>query len=143
MSQRNSIQPISKETIHTVPTSMGIYIFKSGPKITYIGKSINLRSRLISHYENARIDAKEAAIIRNSDSIEYIITDSEFKALLLESQLIQQYRPQYNSRWRDDKSYLYIKITAKDEYPKIFLTRKEHDGKSKYFGPFPSGRAHV
>lgn len=136
---RNYIQPIAKERINTVPTTMGIYIFKRGTTITYIGKSINLKSRLISHFENARIDAKEAAIIQNSDSIEYIIVDSEFKALLLESQLIQQYHPQYNSRWRDDKSYLYIKFT-KEEFPKICLTRRENDGKSLYFGPFPSGR---
>lgn len=107
----------------------------------YIGKSVNLKARLLSHLENAKIDAKEAAIIENSDTIECFITDSEFKALLLESQLIRKYMPKYNARWRDDKSPLYIKVMVKDEYPKVFSTRKEFDKKSHYFGPFPSVRS--
>lgn len=129
---------ISKKQFAKAPTTAGVYLFKIGDEILYIGKSINLKARLISHWENARIDAKESAIITNSDALEYILTDSEFKALLLESHLIQKYKPKYNARWRDDKSPLYIKITVKNEYPKIHSTRKEFDKKSRYFGPFPS-----
>ncbi len=129
----------SKEAINAaVPPSCGVYFFKKENEILYIGKSVNLKARLLSHLENARLDNKEAAIINNSDTIEYLIAESEFKALLLESSLIQKHKPKYNARWRDDKSYLYIKITVKDEYPKIFAVRREHDEKSKYFGPFPS-----
>lgn len=121
-----------------VPTTNGIYIFRCGKTPVYIGKSVNVKARLISHIENAKKDPKEAAIIEAADSIDWIITDSEFKALILESQLIQKYLPKYNVRWRDDKSYLYIKATIKDEYPKFFITRREEDKKSLYFGPFPS-----
>ena len=129
----------SKEAITAaVPPSCGVYFFKKGTEILYIGKSVNLKSRLLSHLENAKLDNKEAAIIQNSDTIEYVIAESEFKALFLESDLIRKYKPKYNARWRDDKSYLYIKITVKEDYPKIFAVRREFDNKSKYFGPFPS-----
>ena len=124
--------------LQDVPTTNGIYIFRSGKTPVYIGKSVNLKARLVSHIENAKKDPKEAAIIEAADNIDWIITDSEFKALILESQLIQKYLPKYNVRWRDDKSYLYIKATVKDEYPKFFITRREEDKKSLYFGPFPS-----
>lgn len=132
---------VSREAINTLPTTTGIYVFTKKGEYMYIGKSVNLKARLLSHLENAKIDAKEAAIIGNSDIIECFITDSEFKALLLESQLIRTYMPKYNARWRDDKSPLYIKITVKDEYSKVFSTRKEFDKKSRYFGPFPSVRS--
>ena len=135
--ESGSIPLDKKELIH-VPTTNGIYIFKKGNEPVYIGKSVNIKARLLSHIENAKNDAKEAAIIENSDSIEYFITDSEFKALILESQLIQKHLPKYNVRWRDDKSYLYIKATLKEDYPKFFITRREEDKKSVYFGPFPS-----
>ncbi len=134
LSVQNSKQAISAE----VPPSCGVYFFKKGNEILYIGKSVNLKARLLSHLENAKLDNKEAAIINNSETIEYVIAESEFKALLLESELIRKHKPKYNSRWRDDKSYLYIKITVKDDYPKIFAVRREHDEKSRYFGPFPS-----
>lgn len=127
-----------REDANKLPTTTGVYIFKRDEHILYIGKSINLKARVLSHIENAKIDIKEAGIITNSNVIEYIVTDSEFKALILEAQLIRKHKPKYNSRWRDDKSPLYIKITIKDTYPKIYTIRKEFDGKSKYFGPFPS-----
>lgn len=141
MDVTNLSSSVTREGINELPATTGIYIFRSGDELTYIGKSVNLKARLLSHLENAKIDAKEAAIIQNSDRIDCIITDSEFKALLLESQLIQNHKPKYNARWRDDKSPLYIKITLKDEYPKIYSTRKEFDKKSLYFGPFPSVRS--
>lgn len=120
----------------SLPTTNGIYIFKNGTKPIYIGKSVNIKARVKSHIENAKNDAKEAAIIENSDNLEYIITDSEFKALILESKLIQEHKPKYNVRWRDDKSYLYIKLTKDKQYPKFFITRKEDDKNAIYFGPF-------
>lgn len=135
----NSVKvALSKEGIGKVPGGIGIYLFTHGSKIVYIGKSINIKARLLSHLENARVDRKEKAILDNSNSIEYVITDSEFKALLLESKLIQTHHPRYNVRWRDDKSYLYIKITVKEPYPKLFLVRKEREKGAEYFGPFPS-----
>ena len=124
--------------LEKLPSTSGIYIFKKNKSYLYVGKSVNIKARVKSHFENAKIDIKESLIVKNSDSIDYVITDSEIKALLLEAELIQKYHPKYNVIWRDNKSYLYVKITVKEEYPKILLVRRENDGKSKYFGPFPS-----
>ena len=126
--------------IKDLPTTNGIYIFEYKNKPIYIGKSVNIKARVKSHIENAKNDAKERAIIEGADSLDHIVTDSEFKALLLESKLIQQHKPRYNVRWRDDKSYLYIKVTKKEQYPKFYITRKEDDKKAIYFGPFSSVR---
>lgn len=119
---------------------IGIYLFKKGEEYLYIGKSLNIKERVHNHKERANIDAKEKAIIENSDTVECIICSSELHALVLESHLIQKYHPPYNVIWKDDKSYLYIKIPIKDPLPRISLVRKEQDGKSLYFGPFSSTR---
>ena len=128
----------SKKEIHALAASPGVYIFRNGEEILYIGKAVSIRARLLSHFESAKLDPKEALIVQNSKQIDYYLTDSEFKALLLESFLIQKHQPKYNSRWKDNKSYLYIKITIKENFPKVYTVRKEFDGKSLYFGPFPS-----
>lgn len=134
--------PLFGNSLVTLPNSIGVYIFKNKKQILYIGKSTNIKARISSHMESAKIDAKENAITRNADTIGYYLCDSEFKALLLESSLISNYKPKYNSRWRDDKSYLYIKIIDDTSYPKIVPTRKPKDfdkiTKSSIFGPFPS-----
>src|SRR3989338_10749643 len=132
---------LNKKAISSLPPSTGVYLFKKNKEILYIGKAVSLKARLLSHLENAKLDPKEDLIVKNSDRIEYFLTDSEFKALLLESAFIQKYQPTYNLRWKDDKSYLYIKITSKDEFPKVFSVRREDDKKSLYFGPFPSQRS--
>ena len=129
---------LRKKDILKLPQGVGVYVFKKKKQILYIGKSISLKARILSHLENAKLDPKEAAIIKNSNQIEYYITDSEFKALLLESSLIQRNHPKYNRRWQDDKSYLYIKITLREDFPKVLSVRRENDGRSRYFGPFPS-----
>lgn len=129
---------VTRAAINSVPSTTGVYLFTQKGRIMYVGKSINLKARLLSHLENAKIDNKEAAIINNSDTIECIVTDSEFNALFLESKLIKTHKPRYNRRWIDDKNFLYIKVTVGDDYPKIFPVRKESEKKSKYFGPFSS-----
>jgi len=132
---------ITKDQLSTLPTTVGIYIFKNQNEILYIGKSINIRERVKSHIERADIDPKEKAIVENSDHVEHIVAQSEFLSLILESKLIQQHKPKYNIIWQDDKSYLYIKIPIKDPFPRISLVRKENDLKSLYFGPFSSTRS--
>ncbi|MFO0704169.1 MAG: GIY-YIG nuclease family protein [Patescibacteria group bacterium] len=128
----------SHENLLNVNPTTGIYIYSSGNTPIYIGKAVNLKARLLSHEQNAKYDAKEEQIVNGADTIELIYTPSEFAALLLEAKLISQHKPKFNVRWRDDKSNLYIKITMKEEYPKVLLARKEDDGKSMYFGPFSS-----
>jgi excinuclease ABC subunit C len=131
---------ITKKQIKDLPSTIGLYLFKKGKIINYIGKSVNIKARVFSHLENAELDNKERLIVNNSDTIETITTESEFKALILEAKLIKEHQPKYNSIWKDDKSQLYIKITMKDEFSKVFLSRKENDNKSLYFGPFSSVR---
>lgn len=121
-----------------LPSTNGVYLFKNKDRVLYVGKSINIKVRVKSHIKNAVLDQKEALIIQQSDHVEHIITDSEFNALLLESQLINKYQPKYNLILKDDKTPLYIKITIKDKYPKVFVVRREDDHKSIYFGPFSS-----
>jgi len=121
-----------------ITSSTGVYLFKKKNKVIYIGKSINIKARIKSHIENAKKDKKERRIIENFDRIEIIKTDFEFNALLLESQLINRYKPIYNARWKDDKSYLYIKITDDKNFSKIFVSRKEKNNDPLYYGPFPS-----
>ncbi|MDH7476590.1 MAG: GIY-YIG nuclease family protein [Microgenomates group bacterium] len=127
-----------KNLINKLPSTTGIYFFVKGKKILYIGKSINIKARVFSHFENTKLDYKEKNLIDNSDKIAYLTVDSEFKSLLLESVLIKKYQPKYNVIWKDGKSFLYIKITIKEIYPKILLVRKENDNQSLYFGPFSS-----
>jgi len=134
-----SYKPLNRDSVNNLPATAGIYVFKTGRDIFYVGKSTNIRARVRSHIENAKADAKEKAIIEASKEIGYMIADSEFAALILESELIRRHKPKYNSRWRDDKSYIYIKVT-KETYPKIYPVRQENDGKSLYFGPFSSQR---
>lgn len=132
--------PINKASLRILPSSNGVYLFKHDANYIYIGKSNNIKARILSHFENAKIIPKERAIFDNSNTLEYIVVDSEFNALILEASLIQKHHPKYNVIWKDGRSYLYIKITIKDEYPKLFSVRKEDDQKSLYYGPFGSSK---
>ncbi len=131
---------IDKSLIENLPSSIGVYLFKKNNQVLYVGKSLNIKARVRSHLENAKLDRKEFLIVSQTDKIDFIVVDSEFEALVLEAELIKKYLPKYNVLWKDGKSYLYIKITIKDEYPKVLLSRKEDDKKSLYFGPFSSTR---
>lgn len=102
----------------------------------YVGKSINIKDRVASHLGSE--GEKARAMVRESAVIESIAVNSELEALLLEAELIKKYLPRYNSRVKDDKHPLYIKITRREEFPKIYTSRKEDDPNALYFGPFPS-----
>lgn len=124
----------------SLPSATGVYLFLQGKTPLYIGKAVNLRARIKSHWRGLAVDRKERLIIQNCDRIKTVVTDSEFRALLLEAALIRKHKPKYNVVWKDGKSPLYIKITIADQYPKIFTVRRENDQKSLYFGPFNSSR---
>lgn len=130
---------------HDAPTHPGVYQYWAGDKLLYIGKAVSLRARLLSHAQNAKLDPKEAAVVYGADKIRYTLTDNDFFALLLESQLIGKYQPPYNLIAKDGRSYLYISIDMNDEFPKPRLVRGSdlpiiHNSKSiiHNFGPFPS-----
>ena len=131
----------------SAPTTAGVYQYWDKDKILYIGKAINLKARLASHTQNARLDEKERAIVSGATHIKYTETDSEFLALLLEAELIRQYQPPYNRIWKDDKTYLYIVIDTSDPFPRPHFARAHtiksakseiRNKKLKVFGPFPS-----
>ena len=126
-----------------VPGKPGVYIMRDKHDgILYVGKAVNLRNRLRSYFRAniARgpwIDRMVSLICR----FEYIVTDSELEALVLENNLIKEHRPKYNTMLVDDKTYPYIKVTTGEEYPRILFSREMKKDKSKYFGPFTSATA--
>lgn len=126
-----------RETLRLLPEKPGVYqYFNSSDQIIYVGKAKNLRRRVNSYF-NKEQEGKVLALVRNIDHMAYIVVDTESDALLLENNLIKQYKPRYNILLKDDKTYPWICLTN-EEYPRMFPTRKPiHDG-SSYFGPYPS-----
>lgn len=136
LSSKNNVI-IIKEKLKNIPSKPGVYQFKNKDgKIIYIGKAKDLRKRVKQYFQKSKsLDVKTESMISKVYDLEYIITDSELEALILEANLIKKFKPRYNVFLRDDKSYPYIVITN-EPFPRIFVTRKiVHDG-SKYFGPF-------
>ncbi len=127
------------DNIKNLPQTPGIYKFTDTTgNIIYIGKAINLRNRVLSYLRpNNQLDQKTRIMIKNAKYVNVIKVMSDFEALVLESDLIHKYLPKYNIIWRDDKHYIYIKITS-DEFPRVLLGRHENNDRSLYFGPFPS-----
>lgn len=131
-----------KETISNLPDKPGVYLYHdSDNRIIYVGKAINLKNRVKSYFQSSdKLGPKTAALVANIDSIEYWVVDSEIEALLLEAELIKLHKPRYNIILKDDKSYLYIKITTNEEIPRISTARRENEKGVTYFGPFPSAQ---
>ncbi len=125
--------------IKNLPQTPGIYKFTdSSGNIIYIGKAVNLRKRVLSYLRPPyQLDPKTRTMIKKAKYVNVIKVMSDFEALVLESELIHKYLPKYNIIWRDDKHYIYIKITP-DEFPRVLLARHETHDRALYFGPFPS-----
>ena len=124
--------------INSLPDKPGVYLFQNKNKeIIYIGKASSLKDRVKSYFqERTSDDIKTGLLLSEIHDIDIIETDSEREAFLLENNLIRKYQPKYNIRLKDDKSYPYLKITVKEDFPRILFTRRiEQDG-NKYFGPF-------
>ena len=123
--------------VRKLPQVSGCYLFINlNSAIIYVGKAKNLRNRVSSYFlkKHAR-DPKTLTLISRIADIEYIITNSEVEALILENTLIKEHKPRYNVFLRDDKSYPYIKITN-EPFPQVFLTRNHTRDGSRYFGPY-------
>ncbi len=123
-----------------LPRSPGVYQHKDAEgTVIYVGKAKNLRSRVRSYFQEGRpVDAKTTALKKRIADVEVIVTDTEAEALILENTLIKELMPRYNVMLRDDKSYPFIRIT-KEEYPRVFKTRRVIKDGSKYFGPYTDG----
>lgn len=129
-----------KEQVAEFPRSPGVYIMRDGnSKVIYVGKAVDLRKRVSSYFLAGR-DIKTQFLVQRIASIEFIITANEYEALVLENNLIKQWKPRYNVNLKDGKSYPVIRITA-DEYPRVFRTRRIIRDGSDYFGPYPDAKA--
>jgi excinuclease ABC subunit C len=128
-----------REILDNLPTKTGVYLHKDKHgRIIYIGKAVNLRSRVRSYFHNSVDSTKVRRMRRKIADIEIITTDSELEALLLEMTLIKKHRPQYNVHLKDDKRYPYIKIHWSQRFPKVTVTRRMVRDGSRYFGPYTS-----
>ena len=132
-----------EEELKKLPNAPGVYLMHDDKDtIIYVGKAVNLHNRVRSYFRKIvgrgpQIDKMVQQIAR----FEYIVTDSELEALVLENNLIKEYSPKYNTMLKDDKTYPYIKVTMGEEYPRILLSREMKKDKSKYFGPYTSAAA--
>lgn len=127
-----------KEKIRTLPPKPGVYIMLDEAKnIIYVGKAKNLKNRVTQYFQSGTSHTpKVSSMVSNVTDFEYIITDTEFEALVLECNLIKKHRPKYNVLLKDDKNYPYIKVTVNEDYPRILLARKVDNDGARYFGPF-------
>ncbi len=129
-----------KEKLKTLPMSPGVYLMKNeNGDIIYVGKSKVLKNRVSSYFVNSKgHSVKTLRLVENIYDFDYMLTDSEVEALILECNLIKKYKPKYNILLKDDKQYPYIKITLKEPFPRIFITRRVEKDGSRYFGPYMS-----
>ncbi|MGL4797393.1 MAG: excinuclease ABC subunit UvrC [Paraclostridium sp.] len=126
-----------------LPAEPGVYLMKDKQgTVIYVGKAISLKNRVRQYFQSSKNhSSKVKSMVKNIDRFEYIITDSELEALILECNLIKQYRPKYNVLLRDDKTYPYIKVTVNEDYPRVLKVRSVIKDKAKYFGPYTNTTA--
>ena len=132
-----------KEELKKLPDKPGVYLMKDNhEEIIYVGKARVLKNRVRQYFQSGKNkSAKILKMISLIDSFEYIITDSELEALILECNLIKEYSPKYNTMLKDDKTYPYIKVTVSESFPRLIYTRSMKKDKSKYFGPYSAAFA--
>lgn len=131
-----------KNILKDIPLNPGVYIMKNvSGDIIYIGKAVSLKKRVSSYFSKSNHDIKTKVLVKNIEDIEYIITDSEMEALLLENNLIKKHKPRFNIRLKDDKQYPYIAVTLSEKYPRVIYTREIRNSKDRYFGPYTDSGA--
>ena len=133
------VELVLQDQLKTLPTRPGVYLFKNATgDVVYVGKASSLRPRVRSYFSASSQSPKTQEMLRHVVSLETIVVGSEAEALILEANLIKEYRPRFNIQLRDDKRYPYIKVTTKEPFPRVFVTRKLHNDGSRYFGPYTS-----
>jgi excinuclease ABC subunit C len=126
-----------EEKLKEIPASPGVYMHKDAAgKVIYVGKAKSLRSRVRSYFRKRPFDRKTDALVGQIADLEFIVTDSEAEALILEASLVKQHKPRYNIKLQDDKSYPHLKLTINEPFPKIVITRRIQRDGALYFGPF-------
>ena len=132
-----------EEELKKLPAKPGVYLMHDErDEIIYVGKAISLRNRVRQYFQSSRNKgAKIEQMVTHIARFEYIVTDSELEALVLESNLIKEHRPKYNTMLKDDKSYPFIKVTVQETYPRVLFARRMKKDKNRYFGPYTSAGA--
>jgi excinuclease ABC subunit C len=131
-----------EQKLKEIPTSPGVYLHKDAAgKILYIGKAKNLRSRVRQYFQAGQLpqfgyDIKTRELVRQIADVEFIVTDNEVEALILEATLVKQHQPRFNYKLKDDKSYPHLKLTVNEPFPKVVITRRIQKDGALYFGPF-------
>jgi excinuclease ABC subunit C len=127
-----------RDKLKTLPNEPGVYFHRDADKkIIYIGKAAVLKNRVMSYFQNKHRDPKTQLLVRDIVYTDWITVGSEVEALFLESEFIKRYKPKYNIDWKDEKNFIYVKISA-DEFPVISYVRRPLDDKAHYYGPFTS-----
>lgn len=122
-----------------LPDSPGVYLYKdTAGHIIYVGKASILKRRVRSYFTKKHADIKTPILVKNISSVDWIVTESEVEALFLEAELIKRYKPLYNVRDKDDKNFVYVKVTVQEDFPRVTVVRRPADDKAKYYGPFVS-----
>ena len=134
---------VIEEELKKLPDQPGVYIMHdSRDAIIYIGKAVSLRKRVHQYFQPSHDEGiKKAQMVKQIARFEYIVTDSELEALVLECNLIKEHRPKYNTILRDDKTYPYIRVTLGEDFPRVLFSRQQKKDKSRYFGPYTSAGA--
>ena len=140
--EREALEAHLKGIVQNLPEKPGSYqYYDDEGTIIYVGKAKNLKRRVSSYFNKEQQSRKTALLVSKIRNITYTVVNSEEDALLLENSLIKQYKPRYNVLLKDDKTYPYIKVTVREPFPRIFMTRQMKKDKAKYFGPFSSSQA--
>ena len=132
-----------QDELKKLPDLPGVYIMHDkSDAIIYVGKAVSLRKRVRQYFQPSHNEGiKKKQMVEHIARFEYIITDSELEALVLECNLIKEHCPKYNTMLRDDKSYPYIRVTIGEDYPRVLFARQMKKDKSRYFGPYTSAGA--
>jgi len=127
-----------EEKLKLLPAKPGVYLYRNADgEIIYVGKALSLKNRVRSYFQaGAQHQPKTKVMLEKVAGLDYIVTDSEVEALILEQNLIKEHRPRYNVLLKDDKSYPYLKITLNESYPRVQITRRHVKDGSRYFGPY-------
>ena len=136
---RNNVDrsPLLQRKLGDLPTRPGVYLYRDeAANLLYVGKAKVLRNRVKSYFHSKQLDAKTRRLVARIWDLEFIVCETELEALVLENNLIRENRPPYNILLRDDKSYPYVKLTWKNAFPQVFVTRKVKKDGQLYFGPF-------
>ncbi|MBQ7468967.1 MAG: excinuclease ABC subunit UvrC [Pseudobutyrivibrio sp.] len=134
---------VTEKDLSKLPDQPGVYLMHGrNDEIIYVGKARSLKNRVRQYFQPSHDEGlKKKQMVANIDYFEFIVTDSELEALILECNLIKEYRPKYNTMLRDDKTYPYIEVTLTEDYPRVLFSRRMKKNGSKFFGPFTSAGA--